>query len=108
MAPLPPIPALRALETGLRVRGALELSGDRVDDTAMAAITELYREVMPAGGAILDVISTGFAHLPPEIPYRRVVGLGNDAGTLAENPFLDEWRVQDLNGNPLLPYATGE
>ena len=27
---------------------------------------------------------------------------------LAENPFLDEWRVQDLNRNPRLPFATAE
>src|SRR5579862_685439 len=69
----------------------------QVDAAALAAITDLYREVMPADGAILDVMSSWVSHLPPEIYYRRVVGLGVDACVLAENPFLDEWRVQDLN-----------
>jgi SAM-dependent methyltransferase len=107
MAPQPN-PVFLALDPQPRVTAAVEASPGPVDDAAMAAITDLYREVMPAGGAILDVLSTGFAHLPPEIPYRRVVGLGSDACALAENPFLDEWRVQDLNSDPHLPYAAGE
>src|SRR5207245_6137985 len=48
------------------------------------------------------------SHLPPEIPYARVVGVGTNACELAENPFLDEWRLQDLNGNPSLPFAAAE
>ena len=48
------------------------------------------------------------SHLPPEIPYSRVVGIGLNACELAENPFLDEWRVQELNRNPRLPFAAGE
>lgn len=80
----------------------------QVDAVAVAAITDLYREVMPAGGAILDVMSSWVSHLPPEIHYRRIVGLGGDPTALAENPFLDEWRVQDFNQQPALPFATGE
>lgn len=79
-----------------------------VDAAALTAITNLYREIMPEGGAILDVMSSWVSHLPPEIAYRRVAGIGVDACVLAENPFLDEWRVQDLNRNPILPYRNGE
>jgi len=79
-----------------------------VDAAALAAITDIYREIMPEGGAILDVMSSWVSHLPPEIDYRRVVGVGVDACVLAENPFLDEWRVQDLNRSPTLPFANGE
>jgi len=79
-----------------------------VDAAALAAITEIYRDVMPEGGAILDVMSSWVSHLPPEIAYRRVAGIGVDACVLAENPFLDEWRVQDLNCDPMLPYGNGE
>jgi SAM-dependent methyltransferase len=80
----------------------------RIDSAAISAITELYREVLPSGGAILDLMSGWVSHLPPEIPYSRVVGVGLDARELAENPFLDEWCVRDLNQNPGLPFATGE
>src|SRR6266849_3206771 len=80
----------------------------RIDNAAIAAVTDLYREVLPPGGAILDVMSGWVSHLPPEAPYRRVVGIGIEPRALTENPFLDEWRLQDLNSNPILPFATGE
>jgi len=86
----------------------LAVVGAPVDDVALAAITELYREIMPEGGAVLDVMSSWIGHLPPETDYRKVVGIGVDACILAENPFLDEWRVQDLNQNPVLPFGDSE
>jgi SAM-dependent methyltransferase len=86
---------------------ARETPFQRIDSAAIAAVTNLYREVLPPGGAILDVMSGWVSHLPPEAPYRRVVGIGIERRALAENPFLDEWRLQDLNSNPILPFATG-
>jgi len=80
----------------------------QIDDAALGAITDLYREILPNGGAILDVMSGWVSHLPPEIPYSRVVGIGSNACELAENPFLDEWRLQDLNRDPRLPFGGGE
>jgi SAM-dependent methyltransferase len=85
-----------------------EARGTAIDEAAMAAITELHREIFPAGGAILDLMSGWVSHLPPEVPYGRVVGIGAHACVLAENPFLDEWRVQDLNRDPRLHFAAGE
>ena len=87
---------------------AREAPYTRIDGAAIAAVTNLYREVLPAGGAILDVMSGWVPHLAPEAPYRRVVGIGLERRALAENPFLDEWRVQDLNRNPFLPFAASE
>jgi len=85
-----------------------DVSFDRIDTVALAAVTNLYREILPAGGAILDVMSGWVPHLPPESPFRRVVGVGIDQCALLENPFLDEWRVQDLNRNATLPFGAGE
>jgi SAM-dependent methyltransferase len=87
---------------------ARDESFGRIDRAAIAAVTDLYREVLPAGGAILDVMSGWVPHLPPEAPFRRVVGIGIEKRALAENPFLDEWQVQDLNASPALPFASGE
>src|ERR1700680_4595424 len=58
----------------------------RTHGAAIAAVTNLYREVLPPGGAILDVMSGWVSHLPPEAPYRRVVGIGVDRPALGENP----------------------
>jgi SAM-dependent methyltransferase len=80
----------------------------QIDGAAIAAVTNLYRNILPPGGEILDVLSGWVPHLPPEAPYRRVVGIGIERRALVENPFLDDWRVQDLNANPFLPFASGE
>ena len=79
-----------------------------IDDAAIAAVTQLYREHFPAGGAILDLMSSWVSHLPEEIAYRRVVGLGMNAAELAANARLHARVVQDLNQDPRLPFADGE
>ena len=74
-----------------------------IDEEAIAAVTQLYREWLPPGGTILDLMSSWISHLPPEVPYRSVVGLGLNAQELAANPRLDEFLVHDLNAQPVLP-----
>ena len=76
-----------------------------IDDAAVAAVTQLYRDLLPAGGAVLDLMSSWVSHLPPEVTYPRVAGLGMNADELAANPRLTERHVQDLNADPRLPYA---
>ena len=79
-----------------------------IDDRAIAAVTQLYREFFPVGGTILDLMSSWVSYLPPEIEYRRVVGLGMDARELEKNPRLDEFVVQNLNRIPELPFGDAE
>jgi len=74
-----------------------------IDDQAIAAVTALYRELFPAGGAILDLMGSWVAHLPPEIQYKEVVGHGMSAAELAANPRYSRWFVQNLNAKPALP-----
>jgi len=108
MTLLPIIPTPRVDEFLDPVPGIDAPHFTHVDDAAIASITDLYREILPEGASILDVMSGWVSHLPPEILYRRVVGIGVNACELAENPFLDEWRVQDLNRDPRLPFAGSE
>lgn len=79
-----------------------------IDDRAIAAITQLYREHFPPGGAILDLMSSWVSHLPPEVVYRRVVGLGMNEEELRRNERLDAYLIQNLNTDPHLPLADGE
>lgn len=79
-----------------------------IDDAAIAAVTQLYREFFPPGGALLDLMSSWVSHLPPEIPYRRVVGVGLNRDELLRNPRLDSFVVQNLNTTPRLPFGDGE
>ena len=70
-----------------------------IDEGAIAAVTQLYREWLPPGGAILDLMSSWISHLPPEVSYRRVAGLGMNEHELAANPRLDSFIVHDLNAH---------
>lgn len=79
-----------------------------IDDGAIAAVTQLYREFFPPGGAVLDLMSSWVSHLPPEVEYGRVVGLGMNEEELRRNPRLDGYVVQNLNRNPVLPFGDGE
>ena len=74
-----------------------------IDDAAIAAVTALYREVLPAGGAVLDLMSSWVSHLPEDVAYAEVIGHGMNASELAANPRLNRWFVQDLNADPALP-----
>jgi SAM-dependent methyltransferase len=79
-----------------------------IDEGAIAAVTQLYRELFPAGGEILDLMSSWISHLPPEIAYRRVVGLGMNEVELRRNERLDAYVVQNLNTRPVLPFEEAE
>lgn len=79
-----------------------------IDDAAIAAVTELYREFFPANGAILDLMSSWVSHLPEEISYSRVAGLGLNAAELTANPRLTESVVQSLNAELILPFKDSE
>ena len=76
-----------------------------IDDGAIAALTEFYRGVLPAGGILLDLMSSWVSHLPPEIRYAEVIGHGMNRDELAANPRLDRWFVQNLNREMRLPLA---
>ena len=79
-----------------------------IDEGAIAAVTQLYREEFPRWGEILDLMSSWVSHLPAEVEYRRVIGLGMNEVELRRNERLDSYIVQNLNTNPLLPLGTGE
>ena len=75
-----------------------------IDDAAIAAVTQLYRELLPPGGRVLDLMSSWVSHLPPEIDYAAVAGLGMNGVELSKNPRLTNRVVHDLNADPILPF----
>jgi SAM-dependent methyltransferase len=77
-----------------------------IDDGAIAALTGFYRSVLPAGGALLDLMSSWVSHLPPEIGYKEVIGHGMNAAELAANRRLSRWFIQNLNRETSLPLGT--
>jgi SAM-dependent methyltransferase len=79
-----------------------------IDDGAIVAVTQLYREFFPEGGAILDLMSSWISHLPPEVSYSRVIGLGINEAELQRNERLDAYVVHNLNRTPGLPFDDAE
>lgn len=75
-----------------------------IDDATVAALTQFYREVLQPGAAILDLMSSWVSHLPPEVSFSRVAGLGMNRTELDHNPRLTDSVVHDLNATPELPY----
>lgn len=74
-----------------------------IDQPATRALTAFYRATLPAGGVILDLMSSWVSHLPPEMAFTGVIGQGMNAEELRTNPRLTQSFVQDLNRTPTLP-----
>jgi SAM-dependent methyltransferase len=79
-----------------------------IDDGAIAALGGLYAEVLPAGGRLLDLMSSWRSHLPAGLVVDEVVGLGLNAEEMADNPQLSKSIVHDLNRDPRLPFGDAE
>ncbi len=76
-----------------------------IDDGAVAALTQFYRAVLPAGGVLFDLMSSWVSHLPPETRYGEMIGQGMNPAELAANPRLDRRFIQNLNRDAALPLA---
>ena len=75
-----------------------------IEPETIEAVTGLYRELLPDGGAILDLMSSWISHLPPEMSFSRVAATGMNERELQANPRLTDYRVHDLNADPQLPF----
>ena len=75
-----------------------------IDDGAIAALGRLYAEVLPAGGQLLDLMSSWRTHLPRDFRAGEVIGLGLNAEEMTDNPQLTDHVVHDLNQAPRLPF----
>jgi SAM-dependent methyltransferase len=78
-----------------------------IDQATIDALTEYYRAFIPADARVLDLMSSWVSHLPEEVAYPNIVGLGMNATELQTNRRLDAYCVQNLNDNPTLPYDPG-
>ncbi|HME68927.1 MAG TPA: class I SAM-dependent methyltransferase [Myxococcota bacterium] len=78
-----------------------------LDDATLEALTAAYRELVPAGARVLDLMSSWVSHLPPEVEYAQVCGLGMNEEELERNSRLHAYVVHDLNTNPTLPFPDG-
>ena len=82
-----------------------------IDDAAIAAVTNLYRELIPDDSvthdvSVLDLMSSWISHFPGGARYARAIGLGMNRSELERNPRLTGFVVQNLNLDPSLPFES--
>ena len=76
-----------------------------IDEQAIVAIGELFREVIPSNSVILDLMCSWRSHWPGCHPKASMVGLGLNAVEMQENPELEHYVVHDVNKDPRLPFG---
>ena len=72
-----------------------------IDNGAITAVTELYRE-LGLDGDVLDLCSSWISHFDPA--PARLTALGMNEAELAANPAAASFVVHDLNVDPTLPF----
>jgi len=75
-----------------------------IDDATIAELTRVYRELIPPDSRVLDLMSSWISHLPPDVQYTHVAGLGMNREELERNSRLGDFIVHDLNNTPELPF----
>ncbi|MFT6300318.1 MAG: SAM-dependent methyltransferase [Saprospiraceae bacterium] len=79
-----------------------------IDYGAIDSVTELYRKYLPEHGDILDLMSSWLSHLPEEVTYNSVTGLGMNEREMFHNKQLDTWSTHNLNDDPKLPFRDNQ
>lgn len=75
-----------------------------IDDGAIAKVGEIYGQLLPEGGAILDLMSSWRSHLPERLRSSKVTGLGLNREEMQDNPALSEIVVHNVNREPRMPF----
>jgi SAM-dependent methyltransferase len=76
-----------------------------IDDSAIEAVGEIYAAYLKPKTALLDLMSSWRSHLPKNLEFSRVTGLGMNREEMLDNPALTEIVVHDVNREPRLPFA---
>jgi SAM-dependent methyltransferase len=74
-----------------------------LDGGFRARLTQLYRQRIPPGAVVLDLMSSWVSHLPDDVTYQEVIGHGLNTRELEANPRLNRFWVQNLNTDQTLP-----
>jgi SAM-dependent methyltransferase len=82
------------------------LQVSHIDKGADKAAFDIYNELLPENGDILDLMAGWESHLPNK--FRSVVGLGLNRKELESNPIITESVVYDINTTENLPFKDNQ
>lgn len=76
-----------------------------LDSTARAEISRRYGELIRPDSQVLDLMGSWTSHLPDSLELGGLTVLGMNEEELQHNPRASATLAQDLNADPILPYA---
>lgn len=79
-----------------------------IDDNAIQAIRNLYGQLLKSGMSVLDLMSSWQSHIPSNLSFKKLVGLGLNKEELDKNEILDNRVIHDLNTDLILPFKDNE
>lgn len=86
-----------------------------IDEHAQRTLQQYYREALPRGGAVLDLMSSWVSHLAEgagarreDNHFARLSILGMNEAELQANPGAHDYHVRDLNRQPTLEMYADE
>jgi SAM-dependent methyltransferase len=77
-----------------------------IDGTAIEMVRNTYGRFLKDDMEILDLMSSWQSHLPENLRFKDVTGLGLNQNELKRNSRLNRHVIQDLNQNPVLPFES--
>lgn len=75
------------------------------DESQSRALARVFRPQLENAAHVLDLMAGAHSTLPEGIAFAGVAGLGLNAAELEANARLTARIVQDLNADPVLPFA---
>ncbi|WP_319469204.1 methyltransferase domain-containing protein [uncultured Pseudodesulfovibrio sp.] len=75
-----------------------------LDRQAQQNVRNVYSGVLENGMDVLDLMSSHISHLPSELTFDSVTGLGLNQTELDANPALTDTVLHNLNEKPTLPF----
>lgn len=75
-----------------------------LDTLAIDALSTYLTSILFHGQDVLDLMSSCVSHLPEDVAYGSVMGLGMNGVELDENIQLTDYCIHNLNTHPELPF----
>merc|ERR1712156_198393 len=79
-----------------------------IDDFAIESLLNYYDENLKSETRIVDLCSSWISHLPNQLNFKSVIGIGMNEKELKANKRLTKHYVVDLNKNPKLNMVKSE
>jgi hypothetical protein len=76
-----------------------------IDEQSRANLEIIYKNRIPEGSLVLDLMSSWQSHVPEDLDLEGLVGLGMNENELKSNTRLTQHKVHDLNTSPSIPFG---